>query len=62
MKSKKRNQNKLKEATPLYCDYSCKYASFSLPDSIGACRREISVYCTLKKKLNNKNSLCLFKK
>jgi len=62
MISKKRNKKKYKELTPLYCDYFCKFASFSVPDSIGACRKEISVYCTLKKKYNNKNSLCLFKK
>lgn len=48
-----------KEEYPLFCDYSCKYAAFSPPDSSGACRRDISVYCKKMKKYNNKNSRCL---
>jgi hypothetical protein len=45
-----------------FCDYSCKYADFSNPASIGACRKELSVYCKKVKKYNLKNSCCLLKK
>jgi hypothetical protein len=51
----------LKEKLPAYCGYSCKYADFTLEDSIGACRREQAVYCKLAGKFNNKNSKCLVK-
>jgi hypothetical protein len=44
---------------PMYCDYSCKYASFGKKDVAGACRRELAVYCAILKKYNNKNNKCL---
>ena len=44
---------------PMFCDYSCKYASFGKKDVAGACRREQAVYCTILKKYNNKNNKCL---
>lgn len=51
-----------KESYPDFCDFSCPYAAFSPPESSGACRKEISVYCNKLKKYNNKNSKCIFKK
>lgn len=47
---------------PLYCDLSCKYASFSWKDMSGACRRDQAVYCGLLKKYNNKHNKCLVPK
>jgi hypothetical protein len=44
---------------PLFCDFSCRHASFGKKDVAGACRREQAVYCTLLKKYNNKNNRCL---
>jgi hypothetical protein len=56
----KKNVHKGKETiTPLFCDFSCPYARFSPPDSSGACRKELSVWCTKIKKFNNKNNKCL---
>jgi len=43
-----------------FCDLFCEFASF--PDSNaldGACRREISLYCSKFKRYVPKNSLCL---
>ncbi len=47
---------------PMFCDYSCKYASFGKENMAGACRREQAVYCTILKKYNNKNNKCLVSK
>lgn len=47
------------EILPLYCNYSCKYASFGDPCLSGACRRESAVFCKLFGKYNNKNAKCL---
>ncbi|MCX8009658.1 MAG: hypothetical protein N3A61_00765 [Ignavibacteria bacterium] len=58
MKIKKQNQLSLKDL-PHYCDYSCKYAKFSDPSAIGACRKELAVWCSYLKKYNNKNAKCL---
>jgi hypothetical protein len=44
---------------PMFCDFSCTYASFGKEDVSGACRREQAVYCTILKKYNNKNNKCL---
>jgi len=44
---------------PLFCDYSCTHASFAPGDAIGACRKELAVYCTLLEQFNNKNSRCI---
>lgn len=59
---KKENNKYPKNNYPMYCDYSCKYASFTSPEVTGACRRDLSVYCKLKKKYNNKNSRCFINK
>ena len=44
----------------IFCDLSCEYASF--PDNTaldGACRREISLFCSKYKRLVPKNAICL---
>jgi len=43
---------------PKYCDFTCPHASFAPNDAVGACRREMAVYCTLLAKYNNKNARC----
>jgi len=43
---------------PLFCDYSCKHAAFSDPAAIGACRKELGVWCKFFKRYNNKNNKC----
>ena len=30
---------------PLYCDFTCQFAEFAPPESVGACRKDIAVYC-----------------
>jgi len=49
---------KVKFDFPLFCDYTCKYAAFSAPSSIGACRKELAVWCKHFKRFNNKNNRC----
>ena len=44
---------------PQYCDYTCAHASFPPADAVGACRKEVGVYCTLLSRYNNKNGACL---
>ena len=55
-------KNNKKSDLPQFCDFSCTHAKFAQPDAIGACRRDIAVYCTLYKKHNNKNSSCIGRK
>jgi hypothetical protein len=43
---------------PRYCDYTCPHASFAPNDTVGACRRELAVYCNLLARYNNKNAHC----
>jgi hypothetical protein len=58
--NKKEKQAALSPASlPLYCDFSCTYAQFAQPEAVGACRRDLAVYCKLFKKYNNKNSHCI---
>ena len=63
MKSKKYFNNKInysyKKNLPLYCDLNCKYARFSNPETVGACRTAISVWCGYFKKYNYKHNKCL---
>ena len=47
---------------PLFCDFSCPHAAFPPADAVGACRREVGVYCSLLKRYNNKNTHCLLTK
>ncbi|MBE0645920.1 MAG: hypothetical protein IH600_17700 [Bacteroidetes bacterium] len=46
---------------PRYCDYSCKYSAFSDPCAVGACRREVGVWCSKANRLHNKHARCLFR-
>jgi hypothetical protein len=50
------------ERFPLFCDYHCEHAEFTQPDAVGACRRDLAVYCSFFDKYNNKNSSCLGRK
>jgi hypothetical protein len=63
-KSKEKRISILKHnfTPPPFCDYSCNYADFSPPESMGACRKELSVFCKKFKKYNLKNSKCLLSK
>ena len=45
---------------PLYCDYSCPHADFSDPSAVGACRRDIGVWCGKAGRFHNKHARCLF--
>lgn len=47
---------------PLYCDYSCKFADFTDPNCVGACRRDIAVWCKILNRYNNKHTRCLVRK
>lgn len=40
---------------PPLCDYLCKYADFSNPNSISACMKELAVWYKLER-YNNKNN------
>ena len=46
---------------PLYCDYSCPHADFSDPCAVGACRRDIGVWCGKAGRFHNKHARCLFR-
>ncbi|MGK9369263.1 hypothetical protein ACSSWA_10190 [Melioribacter sp. Ez-97] len=47
---------------PLFCDYTCKFADFTNPEAIGACRKDLAVWCKHFKRYNNKNNKCLARK
>ena len=47
---------------PLYCDFTCTFASFPPPDASGACRREEAVYCRLLREFNRKHAGCMVRK
>ncbi|MBU2492312.1 MAG: hypothetical protein KJ571_06765 [Bacteroidetes bacterium] len=59
-KAKKKDKTELKNL-PRFCDYYCEHAEFTDPNSIGACRKELAVWCSLLEKYNNKNNKCLVK-
>ncbi len=44
---------------PLFCDFTCRFADFAQPDSVGACHREQAVFCTLLNRYHNKHAGCL---
>lgn len=46
---------------PLYCDFSCQHAAFSDPCAVGACRRDIGVWCKAARRYNNKHARCLLR-
>ncbi|PLX28310.1 MAG: hypothetical protein C0600_09875 [Ignavibacteria bacterium] len=43
-----------------YCDFSCEYASFSDPAAVGACRRDIGIWCGKARRYHNKHARCIF--
>ncbi len=43
---------------PHYCDFTCPHASFAPNDVVGACRRELAVYCHVLARFTNKNARC----
>ena len=55
---KRQSEISKKDNFPEYCDYFCKYAEFADPESIGACRKDLAVWCKLFKRYNNKNNKC----
>lgn len=59
---KRKKINYTEKDLPLYCDFSCKFADFTEPDCVGACRRDIAVWCKILNKYNNKHSKCLVRK
>lgn len=42
-----------------YCDFSCPFADFGDPCTTGACRRDITVYCTVLRRFHTKHARCL---
>ena len=54
-----RRANPRDQALPVYCDFSCPHAAFPPGDAVGACRREVGVYCSLLNRYNNKNAACV---
>jgi hypothetical protein len=49
------------EEFPQYCDYSCRYSAFSDPCAVGACRRDVGVWCSKAQRLHSKHARCLFR-
>ena len=47
---------------PLFCDYHCPHASFTPSDAVGACRKEVGVYCVILNAYTAKNGSCLARK
>jgi len=47
---------------PLFCDYTCKHSGFADPDAIGACRKDLAVWCSFFKRYNNKHNRCFAQK
>lgn len=59
--SEKKSRRKPDEVFPLFCDYSCIHAAFSDPATVGACRRDIGVWCGKARRLHPKHARCLFR-
>jgi hypothetical protein len=59
---KRKSKSEPKINFPQYCDYSCKFADFSDPNTIGACRKDLAVWCTHFKRYNNKHNKCFANK
>jgi hypothetical protein len=49
------------EEYPQYCDYSCPHSAFSDPCAVGACRRDVGVWCSKARRLHSKHARCLFR-
>ena len=50
-----------KDTLPEYCDFSCPHSAFSDPCAVGACRRDVGVWCGKAKRLHSKHARCLFR-
>lgn len=46
---------------PEYCDYSCPYAGFADAAAVGACRRDVGVWCEAAGRHNNKHTRCIMR-
>ena len=57
MRTKKKQAQNIK--FPKFCDFTCQYSAFSDPNAVGACRKELAVWCKHFKRFNNKNNKCL---
>ncbi|MCF8240717.1 MAG: hypothetical protein K9J16_04965 [Melioribacteraceae bacterium] len=55
---KKKIKKEEKQVFPVFCDYSCQFADFTDPDAIGACRKDLAVWCDYFKRYNNKHNKC----
>lgn len=60
--SKKKDKKETNYNYPSFCDYNFWFAAFSDPRAIGACRKELAVWCKLFERYNNKNNRCLGKR
>jgi hypothetical protein len=58
--SGKNSRSSAKHSFPLFCDYSCAHAGFSDPAAVGACRRDVGVWCGKARRLHPKHARCLF--
>lgn len=58
--AKKSMQQMRSEEFPQYCDYSCKFSAFADPCAVGACRRDVGVWCSRANRLHSKHTKCLF--
>ena len=54
-------KKKTEDKYPHYCDYSCRYSAFSDPCAVGACRRDVGVWCGKARRLHSKHAPCLFR-
>ena len=59
MAKKKNNKKNDSLNLPEYCDFSCEHADFTEPNASGACRKELTVWCSYFKRYNNKHNKCL---
>ncbi|MDH7516544.1 MAG: hypothetical protein QHI48_11795 [Bacteroidota bacterium] len=50
------------DAYPTYCDYACPHADFADPSAVGACRRDVGVWCKIAGRFNAKNARCLMRR
>jgi hypothetical protein len=58
-KSTAGNRTEGREEFPSFCDFDCPHAEFGDPAAVGACRRDIGVWCGEMKRYNTKNALCI---
>lgn len=54
-------KNRTSAGIPLYCDFSCEHAAFSDPCAVGACRRDVGVWCNAARRYHTKHARCLLR-